>query len=121
MRDSQNLSVNSCHSAPPARLAQVFFSFDVMIQRTGPSPHFSLTCSPELGGSLNSWNARKIEGVPSSLTGGATFCCAASKAATAFFEYIEGSIVAFGCTARNASKSACAFSAMPRLASHTPR
>ncbi len=49
------------------------------------------------------------------------FVRAVSKAAMAFFEYIEGSIEAFGWRFRKISKSAVAFSAMPRLASTTPR
>ena len=95
-----------------------------MIHWTGPSAHFSLTCSPAFGGSLNSWNATNIAGRPSDSlpAGGAAWLLrAAWKAAIAFFEYIEGSIDAPGWSSRNVEKSAFAFSAFPRLASQTPR
>ena len=95
-----------------------------MIHFTGPSAHAALTGSLAFGGILNSWNATNMAGRESASpvsAGRPVFFFAASKAAIAFFEYIEGSIVARGCSERNDSKSTWAFSAWPRLASHTPR
>jgi hypothetical protein len=94
-----------------------------MIHWTGPSAQRDPAASSEFGGIRNSWNARKSDDLPSPFfpAGAAVLSRAASNEAIAFFEYIEGSIEAFGRMARNVSKSACAFSAFPRLASQTPR
>src|SRR5262245_1054122 len=97
LRDSQNFSTNSSRSAV-ASDTQVFFSSAVMSQRTGPSAQNSSAGSLRFGGALNSWNALKRDGEPPlDLSAGAEVDLrAASNAAIAFFEYIAGSIVAFG-------------------------
>ena len=75
-----------------------------------------MTGSAAATGGLNSAYARAIDGPSDAIA-----LRAASKAAMAFFEYILSSIDAFGCARRYASKLACAFAALPALASQTPR
>ena len=126
LRFSQNFSTNSARSAPPVNPLQAALSSDVMIHFTGPSAHRSSGCSPMLGGALNRSNPWKngeepSDAAPLFAVSTAPVLPAASKAATAFFEYVALSIVEPGFSCRKVTKSASAFSARPRLASQTPR